>query len=314
MKIMDAMIIAREPLLEPVIAPLYNPPEFDPSPELPYNLEIWESLDDFSVNEAINEAINEPPSNEVGEPSDDEGCSYWEDDDGVKKEDTGDDDTGDDYTCENDTCESKNCRTWIGIDVGVINLGFVKAHVHMETNVVKIVETHCIDLTQLKHEVVPLKECKLWHSKDMFDRIQHLLQEYGDFLKDSDLILIERQPIVGLVHVEQLIYGAFRDKAILVSPNSMHKWMNINTLDYDQRKVKTVEKAEPYMSHFSLWHAKERKHDMADAVCLILFHCHKEYEKHEEEQRQLARNQNFQAYNGEGLEEFFQRFRYVPSS
>ena len=77
---------------------------------------------------------------------------------------------------------------------------------------------------------------------------------------------------MGLKDIEALLMSAFRNKTILISPNSMHKHFHISHYDYEQRKEKTVGVATEYIGHIYDFQTVERKHDIADAVCLVLFY------------------------------------------
>ena len=61
----------------------------------------------------------------------------------------------------------------------------------------------------------------------------------------------------------------FRDKVSLISPVSMHTHFGIRHLDYDQRKERTVSIAEKYIDGEIPY---ERKHDIGDALCMIVYH------------------------------------------
>ncbi len=89
-------------------------------------------------------------------------------------------------------------------------------------------------------------------------------------------VLIERQPLVGHTDVEQILFFMFRHKAVLVSPNAMHRFFNISKYSYDSRKYKTVMLADQFLpvQDFPEYHCLERKHDVADALCLLLFWIH----------------------------------------
>ena len=93
-------------------------------------------------------------------------------------------------------------------------------------------------------------------------------------------VLIERQPLVGHTDVEQILFFMFRHKAVLVSPNAMHNYFKISKYSYETRKYKTVMLAAHFLSvdHFPEYHCLERKHDIADALCLLLFWIHTQRE------------------------------------
>ena len=170
---------------------------------------------------------------------------------------------------------------YVGIDVGLVHLALVKAEVE-EYEIKSIIGLELIDLTRLTHTVVPKSECKLFHTNDAYDRISHFLQEYAGFFTDVDQVRIERQPICGLIHVEQLLFGHFREKAKLISPNAMHKHFGIGHLTYEQRKEKTVIIASPYLKSHHEWSkdTDARLHDMADALCILMYSLHTERENY----------------------------------
>jgi hypothetical protein len=60
----------------------------------------------------------------------------------------------------------------------------------------------------------------------------------------------------------------FKEKVLLVSPVSMHVRFGMRHLDYEERKERTVAIAEKYIEGEIPY---ERKHDIADALCMIVF-------------------------------------------
>jgi hypothetical protein len=60
----------------------------------------------------------------------------------------------------------------------------------------------------------------------------------------------------------------FKEKVILVSPVSMHVHFGMRHLEYEERKERTVAIAEKYIEGGIPY---ERKHDIADALCMIVF-------------------------------------------
>lgn len=199
---------------------------------------------------------------------------------------------------------------WLGVDIGIINLALVLVDVNIEKNSLQVICIDKIDITCINHKKVPISECKLYHNNTAYDQLQHVFQDYSSWFEEAEQIFIERQPIGGLVHIEQLIFGQYRDKSTLVHPTSMHKWMNIHTLSYDQRKEKTMQMAEPFMMGTSIWDSNERKHDMADALCILLYQLHL---MHEEFKKQSSKKKslilNFRAIHEEkNIDDFFSQF------
>lgn len=174
----------------------------------------------------------------------------------------------------------------IGIDVGIINLGFVVCKVNSQFKIHEIIEFNRIDLRSHIHRRISRNQCELYHSSSLCDKLLHFFQEYKEYFDNADKIIIERQPLQGFVVIEQLVFREFRDKAVLISPNSMHKFLNINNLEYEERKEKTLEIAKKYFNEEQLIKIEkmERAHDISDAICIILFYIYKiksEYEKNE---------------------------------
>lgn len=209
---------------------------------------------------------------------------------------------------------------YLGIDVGIINLAIVKCQVE-HYKIVTILDARCINLNELTHSVVPRDQCKLQHSNDVYDKLQHMLQEHFDIFDGVDQVRIERQPLCGLVHVEQLLFGHFRSKSRLISPNAMHKHFDIQMYDYDGRKIQTTRIAEPYLDHMAEFQQRERVHDLADAVCIVLFSLCVEKREYEanikaelQNQQQKQRQQEFLDRFGPPsvMDHFFEQFRYCP--
>lgn len=149
----------------------------------------------------------------------------------------------------------------LGIDVGIINLALVQVELDDDTwQIKRVCACHRIDMTRL---------CS---SRETADRVVAMVEKFQAVFDTSDVVLIERQPLTGLTGVEELLFYMFRQKCQKVSPNSMHKFFGINTLDYEGRKVQTVARARPWLEEQEGWSRNpERQHDMADAMCIILW-------------------------------------------
>lgn len=162
-------------------------------------------------------------------------------------------------------------KTIVSIDIGYYNLGFVKARVCEEDMEPDVVFCDKVDITRYTHDTTPFCRCKLHHSSHMGDYVLHFLQEYAPHFDEADEVIIERQPPGGFGAIETLIFTHFREKITVVSPNAMHKHFYIGHLDYSRRKEKTMEFAHPYLTDLPRYHTLQRKHDVADAVCMILY-------------------------------------------
>ena len=65
----------------------------------------------------------------------------------------------------------------------------------------------------MKHKVIEYgNNCKLYHENAMCDYINHVFQEYSEYFNNADLILIERQPPMGLIVIQELIMNKYREK------------------------------------------------------------------------------------------------------
>lgn len=201
---------------------------------------------------------------------------------------------------------------FIGIDIGWINLAFVKTEVDDKKFQIKtVIDAICVDLNSIVHNNVSLKNCKLHHSNDAHDKIQHLLQEYSYFFENVDKIFIERQPVCGLTNIEQLIFGSFRDKAILLSPRSMHKFFEIGNFDYETRKLITTKIAAPYLKETTSWKNENRLHDMGDAFCLLIYALHLEKKNFEKMnlKEKIKKKTDISNYCRKNMTDYFDQFK-----
>jgi hypothetical protein len=101
--------------------------------------------------------------------------------------------------------------------------------------------------------------------------MSHLFEKYAEVFNDADKILIERQPPMGFVAVQELIMFKYRNKSKLISPNAMLKYLGILKFDYEVRKKYTERIAMDYLSGVKMFMFNERRHDMADAFCMIFY-------------------------------------------
>jgi hypothetical protein len=172
----------------------------------------------------------------------------------------------------------------LSIDIGIVNLGISVGIVDENFNIKEITYVDLFNITKFTHErELEGVECKLYHTKSIADWMEHLFNEHLPLFRESDYILIERQPPCGLVAIEQIIYYKWREKCILISPRSMHKYYNIGSYDYEQRKEKTMDIA----TKLYYWNPRaidryetfERKHDISDSICLMGFWVNRKKEK-----------------------------------
>lgn len=156
----------------------------------------------------------------------------------------------------------------LSIDIGIINLGYV--FVEIKHNKIKVIECNRIDITNVKHNRVQFCKCKLFHGRNIPDYLDHFVQE-TDAFKKADIILIERQPPVGITNVQDLLFVKFRDRVILISPNSLHKHFGMDS-DYTIRKTESEAIAKEYLENFNNFIVSERKHDISDAMLMIIYY------------------------------------------
>lgn len=147
----------------------------------------------------------------------------------------------------------------IGIDIGYYNIGLVLADCNEEK--VNVLYIKKVDLTEYKTREGP----------ELSDMIHGFVTEYSDIFCQADQVLIERQPPGGITSVEVLLHYIFRHKAVLISPVSMHKHFGIGHLDYEERKERTEVIAGKYLKDCTYYDRLQRKHDVADALCMILY-------------------------------------------
>ena len=167
------------------------------------------------------------------------------------------------------------------IDVGIINLAIVCVELHDITlDIIRITYIANVNSTMFEHNLVNESVCALGHTKTTTDRVTHFVQERRKMFDLCTHVLIERQPPMGHTDVEQILFFMFRQKAVLVSPNAMHNFFKISKYSYETRKYKTVMLADQFLSvdDFPEYHCLERKHDIADALCLLLFWIHTQRE------------------------------------
>jgi hypothetical protein len=146
----------------------------------------------------------------------------------------------------------------LAIDIGYHNMGLVLAECGKGPQ---------IEITYVKK--VSLEDYKYIYSNDMVDLVPLFVEDHQELFDTADTILIERQPPGGFTNIEILLHYMFKDKVILVSPVSMHTHFGMRHLNYEERKERTVSLAEKFTDIDIPY---ERKHDIADAVCMLLYH------------------------------------------
>jgi len=208
----------------------------------------------------------------------------------------------------------------LSIDVGITHLGITISIADKEFKLKEILFMDLLDITKFPHRSgTSRKDCTLHHSKTFSDWMEHVFVLYEEYFEQCEYILIERQPPMGLVAVEQLVFSRYRNKSHLISPNSMHKFFNIGKLEYEMRKKITEKICRSQLTEPGLieqYDSYNRKHDIADSVCLMLFWLNQRHTEYIDNQRMIRiRNTKMIFRNTDmTMNEWFEQFRYVPRS
>ena len=168
------------------------------------------------------------------------------------------------------------------IDVGIVNMGV--AFVHCKSlQEIEVIFADRVDITQFKCKAC----CPLHHSRVMSDWISHFLVRFKTHIERSEIVLIERQPPLGHTCVEQLIFHACREKAVLIHPRSLHAFFCVGSMKYDDRKKCLTNKARSIFknSEYAQWvlSRDDRVHDVSDALLFVVY-----YINQTEPRRQLS--------------------------
>lgn len=180
---------------------------------------------------------------------------------------------------------------YTAIDVGYKNLGLIQVELNQTaTAVVSTTFMKKVDISRIRCG----HTCEIPHTNETVDHVAHFIQEYQDVLHSADVILMERQPPGGLTNIEAVLFFVFRDKTRLISPNSVHCHFGFGHLDYEQRKERVVSIASRHITLPDI----ARKHDIADAFCMILYEVQKnqiKFRRDEEIKRLPFDNYRFNA-------------------
>jgi hypothetical protein len=182
----------------------------------------------------------------------------------------------------------------LSIDIGITNLGYVYSQFNIDTRFgskykatvynsdyttlmenshkdITIIDCDRVDITKVKHRKVPLCVCKLHHDRCIPDYLDHFIQETSYF-EECDVLLLERQPPVGITNVQDLLFKLFRDKVELISPNSIHKYFKLPGGEYNARKQLSEQLSSRYLLDFTTFTENIRRHDIADAMLMTIYH------------------------------------------
>ncbi len=202
----------------------------------------------------------------------------------------------------------------LSIDVGIINFAMVAVELSEDylerEEVIKYSEIflcELIDITELMSKCEDL-ECELYHDKIICDYMMHLFKKFRELFDSVDIILIERQPFTGLVAIQELIMREYRNKSFLISPRAMLNFFGILDFVYEERKVHTENIATEYLNEFKNFVFNERRHDMADSVCILLYYLSIERKSHFE---MVEKDKNKLKFKQVYLD--IQKFRYIEN-
>lgn len=167
-----------------------------------------------------------------------------------------------------------NLRYILSIDIGLHHLGLIGAVIQPApgSKLINIDLCELIDIKGLSEFCVFGKDCTLHHSLCIADYMAHFFKLYETKLDEAEIILIEQQPPMGLIAVQELIVFQYRDKIKMISPTSVHKHFNITGSSYELRKKFTINYANRYLEEFQTYKNMTRKHDVGDAVCILLYY------------------------------------------
>jgi len=211
----------------------------------------------------------------------------------------------------------------LSIDIGIINLGFVYSCITipelinhysskykglmMNTcyqqnkeiikNNITILDCNRVNITHVKHINVQYCNCKLLHDNCIPDYLDHFIQEHKYMFDECDILLLERQPPVGITNVQDLLFTKFRSKVVLVSPNTVHSYFKMSS-EYDTRKEESEKIANEYLNNEFQFTNQVRKHDISDALLMIIY-----YYKY-------ILDEHIKKYNYNNLVDDFEKFRF----
>lgn len=165
-----------------------------------------------------------------------------------------------------DNEQEQRAQRLVAIDIGLINMGVAAVTVYCNAATVTVADR--VDITHY-NDCPP--GCDLHHSRNHCDWVHHFVRRYAALLDEADTILIERQPPGGFKSVEQFLFDRFRSKAELVHPGTLMKFCGTRTMEYDDRKVATVLRAQQRWTDSPIAVralSLRRAHDVADALMM----------------------------------------------
>jgi hypothetical protein len=180
----------------------------------------------------------------------------------------------------------------LSIDIGISNLGYIYSEISLPEltgskiknviynelyshsrfkNLINVIDCNRVDITKMKHTFVKRCDCQLLHERCIPDYLDHFIQEYQNYFNNCDILLLERQPPIGITNVQDLLFTKFRNKVLLISPNSVHKYFQLSE-NYSERKIVSERIAKEYLHAFDNFNLNTRKHDISDAMLMIIYY------------------------------------------
>jgi hypothetical protein len=180
----------------------------------------------------------------------------------------------------------------LSIDIGITNLGYCYSEIQfpeitgskykslklnesysfLEVNkYISVLSCNRVDITKVKHNTVKFCDCTLHHERCIPDYLDHFIQEYQMLFNECDVLLLERQPPVGITNVQDLLFTKFRNKVTLISPNTVHKYFGLPT-DYSERKIVSETIAGEFLVNFEKFTQNSRKHDISDSLLMTIYY------------------------------------------
>jgi hypothetical protein len=175
-------------------------------------------------------------------------------------------------------CDEMNVVT---LDIGIYHLAYVYVTLSQDQFMWKITDIHEVKLLDITSFNCDRDTCELYHDKTMSDYLRHFFVNKRLMFETSTNILVERQPIGGLIVIQELILNEYRDKVRLVHPRSVHTFLGIShfvklygkELAYMKRKEWTTIFVEHILRHWNISLASfERKHDICDSFAQLCYY------------------------------------------
>ncbi len=124
------------------------------------------------------------------------------------------------------------------------------------------------------------------HYKGIACYLHHVFERYPMF-QECDVMLVERQPPLGLIAVQEILRYEYGEKVKMMLPTKIHEWFHFRDYPkdatkeerYELRKVWSVELAQKVLREYcqqelvdTVTGPNERVHDIADAFIQLWYH------------------------------------------